>query len=146
MQDAKRGIEDLRDLTAGLHPAILTQHGLLPAIRALADRAPILVEIDVPGLRLPASIEASLYFFCSEGLTNIVKHAQATCAWVRLEVAVDRCVVEVRDDGIGGALPRSETSGLIGLSDRIGVLGGTLDITSPPSRGTVLRAAVPIPR
>jgi len=146
MQDAKRGIEDLRDLTAGLHPAILTQHGLLPAIRALADRAPILVEIDVPGLRLPASIEASLYFFCSEALTNIVKHAQATCAWVRLEVAVDRCVVEVRDDGIGGALPRSETSGLIGLSDRIGVLGGTLDITSPPSRGTVLRAAVPIPR
>src|SRR5450631_54765 len=79
-------------------------------------------------------------------LTNIVKHAQATCAWIRLEVAADRYVVEVQDDGIGGARPRSETSGLIGLSDRIGALSGTLDITSPHSRGTVLRAAVPIPR
>lgn len=144
MQDARRGIEDLRELAAGLHPAVLTQHGLGPAVRALADRVPIPVEIDVPGIRLPAPIEASLYFFCSEALTNIVKHAQATCAWVRLEVAADRYVVEVRDDGIGGAHPRSEASGLIGLSDRIGALGGTLDITSPHSRGTVLRAAVPI--
>jgi PAS domain S-box-containing protein len=145
LEDTRRGIEDLRELAAGLHPAILTQHGLAPAIRGLADRLAIPVEIDVPGIRLPGSIEASLYFFCSEALTNIVKHAQATCAWVRLEVAADRCVVEVRDDGIGGARPRSETSGLIGLSDRIGAIGGTLDITSPPSGGTVLRASVPIP-
>jgi PAS domain S-box-containing protein len=145
MQDARRGIEDLRELAAGLHPAVLTQHGLGPAVRALADRISILVEIDVPGIRLPAPVEATLYFFCSEALTNIVKHAQATCAWVRLEITADRCVVEVRDDGIGGAHPRSETSGLIGLSDRIGALGGTLDITSPHSHGTVLRAAVPIP-
>ena len=100
----------------------------------------------MPGIRLPSSIEASLYFFCSEALTNIVKHAQATRAWVRLEVAADRCIVEVRDDGIGGARPRSETSGIIGLSDRIGAIGGTLDITSPRSGGTVLRASVPIPQ
>jgi len=108
------------------------------------NRLAIAAEIDVPGITLPSSIEASLNFFCSEALTNIVKHAQATCAWVRLEVAADRCVVEVRDDGIGGARPRSETSGLVGLSDRIGAIGGTLDIISPPSGGTVLRASVPL--
>jgi len=146
LEDTRRGIEDLRELAAGLHPAILTRHGLAPAVRALADRIAIPAEIDVPGIRLPASIEASLYFFCSEALTNIVKHAQATRAWVRLEVAADRCVVEIRDDGIGGARPRSETSGLIGLSDRMGAIGGTLDIISPHSGGTVLRASVPIPR
>jgi PAS domain S-box-containing protein len=145
LEDTRRGIEDLRELAAGLHPAVLTQHGLAPAVRALADRVAIPVEIDVPGIRLPGSIEASLYFFCSEALTNIVKHAHATRAWVRLEVAADRCVAEVRDDGIGGARPRSDSSGLIGLSDRMGAIGGTLDITSPPSGGTVLRASVPIP-
>jgi PAS domain S-box-containing protein len=144
LEDTRRGIEDLRELVAGLHPAILTQHGLASAVRSLADRLAIPVEIDMPGIRLPTSIEASLYFFCSEALTNIVKHAQATRAWVRLEVAADQCVVEVGDDGIGGAQPQSETSGLIGLSDRLGAIGGTLDIASPPSGGSVLRASVPI--
>jgi PAS domain S-box-containing protein len=144
LEDTKRGIEDLRGLTAGLHPAVLTQHGLAPAVRALADRLALAAEIDVPGIRLPTPIEASMYFFCSEALTNIAKHAQATRAWVRVEVAADRCVVEVRDDGIGGARPRSESSGLTGLSDRIGAIGGTLDITSPDSGGTLLRASVPI--
>jgi signal transduction histidine kinase len=145
LEGTRRGIEDLRELVAGLHPAVLTQHGLAPAVRALADRLAIPAEIDVPGIRLPASIEASLYFFCSEALTNIVKHAQATRAWIRLEVTADRCVVEVRDDGIGGARPGPETSGLLGLSDRIGAIGGTLDIISPSSGGTVLRASVPVP-
>lgn len=143
LDDARRGIEDLRELAAGLHPAILTQQGLAPAVRGLADRVPIPVEIDLPGTRLSAPVEASLYFLCSEALTNIVKHARATCAWIRLELTADRCVIEVRDDGIGGAGPRPETSGLIGLSDRIGALGGTLDIISPPAGGTTLRAAVP---
>jgi PAS domain S-box-containing protein len=145
LDDARRGLEDLRALAAGLHPAILTQHGLAAAVRALADRLPVPVEIDVPGLRLPAAIEAGLYFFCSEALTNVVKHARATCAGIRLEVPAEKCVVEVWDDGIGGARLGPETSGLIGLSDRIVALGGTLDIISPPSRGTMLRAAVPIP-
>jgi PAS domain S-box-containing protein len=145
LEDTKRGIEDLRELAAGLHPAILTRHGLAPAVRALADRVAIPAEIDVPGIRLPESIEASLYFFCSEALTNIAKHAQATRAWIRLEVAADRCVVEVRDDGIGGASPGPETSGLVGLADRIGAIGGTLDVSSPHSGGTVLRASVPLP-
>jgi signal transduction histidine kinase len=146
LTDARHGIEDLRELAAGLHPAILTQRGLAPAVRGLADRVPIPVEIDVPGVRLPAPIEASLYFFCSEALTNVVKHARATRAWIRLAVTADQCVAEVGDDGIGGARPGPETSGLIGLSDRIGALGGTLDIISPPPGGTVLRAAVPTPQ
>jgi signal transduction histidine kinase len=144
LDDARRGLEDLRSLAAGLHPAILTQHGLAPALRTLADRVPIPVEIDVPQVRLPASIEAGLYFFCSEALTNIVKHAHASCAWIRLEVAADQYVTEVRDDGIGGAHPGPETSGLVGLRDRIGALGGTVDIVSPHAGGTVLRAAIPV--
>lgn len=146
LTDARHGIEDLRELAAGLHPAILTQRGLAPAVRGLADRVPVPVEIDIPGVRLPAPIEASLYFFCSEALTNVVKHARATRAWIRLAVTADQSVAEVGDDGIGGARPGPETSGLIGLSDRIGALGGTLDIISPPSGGTVLRAAVPTPQ
>ncbi len=145
LDDARRGLEDLRALAAGLHPAILTQHGLAAAVRALADRLPVPVEIDVPALRLPAAIEAGLYFFCSEALTNVVKHARATCAGIRLEVPAGHYVVEVWDDGAGGARLGPETSGLIGLSDRIGALGGTLDIISPPARGTMLRAAIPIP-
>jgi PAS domain S-box-containing protein len=144
INDTRRGIDDLRELAAGLHPAILTQHGLPAAVRALADRVPLPVEINVPGVRLPAPIEASIYFFCAEALTNIAKHAQATSAWVRLEIDGDLCVAEVRDDGIGGASPRSQDSGLTGLSDRIGALGGTLTITSPPAQGTVLRATVPV--
>ena len=146
LDDARRGLEDLRALAAGLHPAILTQHGLASAFRALADGIPVPVEIDVPSIRLPASLEASLYFFCSEALTNIVKHAHATRAWIRLEVAAGQYIAEVRDDGVGGARPGPETSGLIGLRDRIGALGGTVDIISPRSRGTVLRAAVPVPQ
>jgi PAS domain S-box-containing protein len=145
LDDARRGLEDLRALAAGLHPAILTQHGLAAAVRALADRLPIPVEVDVPGTRLPPAIEAGLYFFCSEALTNVVKHAHATRAWIRLEVPADHCVAEVCDNGLGGARLGPETSGLIGLSDRIGALGGTLDIISPRSRGTTLRAAVPLP-
>jgi PAS domain S-box-containing protein len=145
IDDARQGLEDLRTLAAGLHPAILTQHGLAAAVRALADRFAIPVDVDIPGLRLPAPVEASLYFFCSEALTNIIKHAGATRAWIRLDVSGSQYVIEVRDDGIGGARPRPGTSGLIGLGDRIGALGGTVDIFSAHPRGTALRAAIPIP-
>jgi PAS domain S-box-containing protein len=144
LRDTRRGIEELRELAAGLHPAVLAQHGLAVAVRGLADRVPVPVEIDVPAIRLPVPVEASLYFFCAEALTNIVKHAQATRAWVRLEAAAGQCAVEVGDDGIGGARPGAETSGLIGLGDRIGALSGTLEITSPRAGGTVLRATVPV--
>jgi len=145
LRDARRGIEDLREIAAGIHPAILTQRGLAAAIDALTARLPIPVHIEAPDRRLPGPIEASLYFFCSEALTNIVKHARATSASVRVELEDDRCAVEVRDDGIGGARPRSETSGLSGLRDRIGALNGTMSVTSPATGGTVLQACIPLP-
>ena len=144
LRDARLGLEDLREIAAGIHPAVLTQRGLAAAIDALAARLPVPVQLDLPGRRLPAPIEASVYFFCSEALTNVVKHAHATSAWVRVEFTGDRCAVEVRDDGIGGARPRSETSGLNGLRDRIGALNGTMDITSPAMGGTVLQATIPL--
>ena len=145
LRDARRGLEDLRELAAGIHPAILTQRGLAAAIDALAARLPIPVQLDIPDRRLPAPVEASVYFFCSEALTNVVKHARATSARVRMDLTGDRCAVEVGDDGIGGAEPRSPVSGLGGLRDRLGALGGTLDIASPAAGGTVLRASIPLP-
>jgi PAS domain S-box-containing protein len=145
IRDAKRGIDDLRGIASGIHPAILTQRGLAAAIDSLAAGLPISVQLEVPDSRLPAPVEASVYFFCSEALTNVVKHAHAASAWVRVKLIDDRCAVEVRDDGIGGAQPRSETSGLSGLRDRIGALNGTMDITSPVTGGTVLEASIPLP-
>jgi PAS domain S-box-containing protein len=146
LRDTRQGMEDLRDIAAGIHPAILTQRGLAAAIDGLAARLPIPVQIDVPSQRLPAPVEASVYLFCAEALTNVVKHAKATGAWVRMEFADDRCSVEVRDDGIGGAAPRSQSSGLTGLRDRIGALNGTMDVASPVSGGTVLTASIPLSR
>jgi PAS domain S-box-containing protein len=146
VRDAKHGIEDLRELAAGIHPAILTQRGLAAAIDSLAADLPISVQLDVPDSRLPAPVEASVYFFCSEALTNVVKHARAGSAWVRVRLIDNRCVAEVGDDGIGGAQPRSETSGLNGLRDRIGAVNGTMDITSPATGGTVLAASIPLPQ
>ncbi len=145
VRDAKRGIEDLREIVSGIHPAILTQRGLAAAIDSLAAGLPISVQFDVPDSRLPGPVEASVYFFCSEALTNVVKHARAASAWVRVRLVDDRCLVEVRDDGIGGARPSSETSGLNGLRDRIGALNGTMGITSPATGGTVLEASIPLP-
>jgi len=144
IHDTRHGIQDLREITAGIHPAILTQRGLKAAIEALAARLPVPVQSQVPERRLAAPIEASVYFFCSEALTNVVKHAQATSAQVRVELSDDHCAVEVRDDGIGGARPWSEASGLTGLRDRIGALNGAMDIISPPAGGTVLKAIIPL--
>jgi PAS domain S-box-containing protein len=144
LADARTGLEELREIVAGIHPAILTQRGLGAAIGALAARLPVPVQLEVPGTRLPAPIEATVYFFCTEALTNVVRHANATSVRVRVEVAGDRCSVEVGDDGIGGARPRSQVSGLTGLRDRIGALRGTVEIVSPDGGGTVLRASIPL--
>jgi PAS domain S-box-containing protein len=144
IRDSRHGLQDLREMAAGIHPAILTQRGLATAIDALSARMPIPVEIDVLASRLPESIEASVYFFCSEALTNVAKHAQATWARVSVQLIDGHCRVEIRDDGIGGAGPRSNASGLAGLRDRVGAVGGTMEILSPAEAGTVLRAAIPI--
>jgi len=146
LRDASSGINGLREIAAGIHPAILTLRGLAAALEALADRLSLPVHLDVTGQRLPEPIEASIYFFCSEALTNVVKHAQASSAWVRVAVEDYRCTIEVRDDGLGGAEARLETSGLIGLRDRMGALKGGMHISSPASSGTTLRAWLPLPR
>jgi PAS domain S-box-containing protein len=145
LDDAQRGLGELREIATGMHPAILTQRGLTVALTALAGRLPIPVELDLPGRRLPDAVEASVYFFCAEALTNVVKHARASSARVRVAADVEQCMVEVRDDGIGGAHAQSESSGLVGLRDRIGALNGSMDIASPAAGGTELRAWIPLP-
>jgi PAS domain S-box-containing protein len=149
LADARGGLNDLREIAAGIHPAILTQRGLAAALSALTGRLPIPVELDLPGGslpggRLPGPVEASVYFFCSEALTNVVKHARAGSAWVRVAIGDGRCTVQVRDDGVGGAGVRPDSSGLLGLGDRIGALNGAMEIISPAGGGTVLRAWVPL--
>jgi PAS domain S-box-containing protein len=141
---ATTGINELRRLAAGIHPAILTDRGLGPAVESLASRLPLSVSVmSSLSVRLPAPVEASVYFFVSEALTNVVKHAQASTAAVSLAAANGDLTVEVSDDGVGGARATGG-SGLRGLGDRVGALEGTLDVESPPGGGTLLRATIPL--
>jgi PAS domain S-box-containing protein len=135
---------ELRELARGIHPAVLTERGLGAAIDALATRAPVPVEVvGVPEDRLPPSIEATAYFTVSEALTNVAKYAQASHAQVTLEAENGNLVVEVRDDGVGGARIDAG-SGLTGLIDRVGAADGTLSVESPPGEGTLVRAVLPL--
>jgi len=128
-----------------MHPAILTTGGLGAAAQALAHRMPLPVElVELPSRRLPAEVEASVYFFVSEGLTNVAKHAHASRATLRLTADDDQLTVEVADDGVGGASFRSGGSGLAGLADRIAALEGQLELRSEPGRGTTLYATLPL--
>jgi PAS domain S-box-containing protein len=143
---ANTGIAELRRLASGIHPAILTDRGLGPAVQALASRLPLPVDVlDTPAERLPAPVEASVYFFVSEALTNAVKHAQANEASVRIATENGGLVVEVSDDGVGGAAA-GDGSGLRGLGDRVGALDGALELQSPAGEGTLLRARIPLAR
>jgi PAS domain S-box-containing protein len=135
---------ELRELARGIHPAVLTERGLAPALEALAARAPVPVEVDgVPEERLPPVVEATAYFTVSEALTNVAKYAQATRATVRVAREDGALVVEVADDGVGGARPAAG-SGLRGLADRVGACDGSLEVVSPPEAGTVVRAVLPL--
>ena len=135
---------ELRELARGIHPAVLTERGLGPAIDALATRAPVPVEVTgVPDDRLDPATEATAYFTVSEALTNVAKYAQASHATVQLRCDDGELIVEVRDDGVGGADPDSG-SGLSGLADRVGAADGTLSVESPPGVGTLVRAVLPI--
>jgi signal transduction histidine kinase len=135
---------ELRELARGIHPAVLTDRGLGPAIEALAARTPVPVEIlEVPEGRLPTAAEITAYYTVSEALTNVVKYAQATRATVRLAEEDGALVVEVRDDGIGGA-QAGTGSGLSGLADRVGATDGALKVHSPPGAGTLVRAVLPL--
>jgi PAS domain S-box-containing protein len=145
MDQARQGIADLRDLASGLHPGILTDRGLVAAVEALASRAPLPVSVDhALARRLAAPVEASVYFFVSEALTNVVKHARAREARVAIRCDDDRLVVDVSDDGAGGATAAAGGTGLAGLADRIGALDGELIVSSPPGQGTTLHAEVPL--
>jgi PAS domain S-box-containing protein len=137
--------DELRELARGIHPAVLTERGLAPAIDALAARSPVPVEVlAVPAERLPATAEATAYFTVAEALTNVAKYAQATHATVRLAHEDGRVSIEIRDDGVGGA-QAGAGSGLTGLADRVGALDGSLSVTSPPGQGTLVRAVLPLP-
>jgi signal transduction histidine kinase len=136
-------LEELRELARGIHPAILTDRGLAPALEALASRAPVPVEIDeVPEGRMPMPVEAVAYFVVAESLTNMAKYADAEYASVRVLRENGYAVVEIEDNGIGGADP-SAGSGLRGLADRLAALDGRLEVDSPPGVGTTVRARIP---
>jgi PAS domain S-box-containing protein len=136
-------LEELRELARGLHPAILTDCGLRAAVEMLADRAPIPVEIvEVPDGRLPEPVEAAAYYLIAEALTNVAKYAHASAVRTRVSAAEGNVVVEVSDDGVGGADPATG-SGLRGLADRVEALGGSLEVVSPAGAGTTLRAEIP---
>jgi PAS domain S-box-containing protein len=138
-------LEELRELARGLHPAILSDHGLLAAVEALAQRAPLPVEVEIRlEQRLPEQVEAAAYYVVAEALANVAKYAKASRARVRVHRAHGLALVEVADDGIGGADERGG-SGLRGLVDRVEALGGRLSLASPVGAGTTVRAELPTP-
>ncbi len=142
-EEAKRAIAELRDLARGIHPAVLTDRGLDSAISALAARSPVPVEVrvEVP-VRPHATIEATAYFVVAELLANVAKHSGARRAWVAVVRYADRLVLDVRDDGIGGADP-SHRSGLAGLRDRVGAVDGSFTVSSPPGGPTIVQVVLP---
>jgi signal transduction histidine kinase len=141
--ELEAALEELRELARGIHPAVLTDRGLGTAIETLAHRAPVPVELgETPGGRLPEAVELAAYFVVSEALTNVAKYAEATHATVNVAREDGRVVVEVADDGVGGADPERGT-GLRGLADRLAVLEGRLEVDSERGRGTTIRARIP---
>ena len=139
-----RAIDELRELARGIHPAILSDRGLEPALEALCARAPVPVELEVtlPD-RLPGSVEAAAYYTVSEALTNVAKYAEASEVTVSVARANGFALIEVADDGVGGA-DQKRGSGLRGLTDRVEALDGILAVTSPPGEGTTVLARIPL--
>ena len=136
-------LDELREISRGIHPAILSKAGLGPALKALARRSPVPVEVDLSlGSRPAERLEAAGYYIASEALTNAAKHAQASVITMRADVRDGALTLSIRDDGIGGADP-SRGSGIIGLKDRVEALGGTISVLSPPGYGTTLHAHLP---
>ncbi len=139
------GLDDLRELARGIHPAVLTERGLGPAIESLALRAPVPVEItELPDERLAGPVEAAAYYVVAEAITNVAKYAHASHATVSVRRANGNALVTVADDGIGGADPGRGT-GLRGLADRVAALDGHLDVQSTATHGTRISAEIPCP-
>jgi signal transduction histidine kinase len=142
-KEAKEALVELRELARGIHPAVLTETGLRGAVQALVERLPVATEVTaMPSGRFPAPAEAAAYFVIAEALTNVVKHAKATCAQVAVSAAAGRLTVEVTDDGGGGAR-LADGTGLRGLADRVAAAGGVLRVESPSGGGTHLMAEIP---
>jgi signal transduction histidine kinase len=142
-EHAERAMAELRELAHGILPAVLTLGGLRAGVDALASRMPVPVKIEVAVGRLAPAVEATAYFVVAEALTNVAKHARAAHADVTARIEDGTLAIQVRDDGIGGAAP-GQGSGLLGLSDRIEALGGTLQLTSPAGRGTTILVEIPL--
>jgi signal transduction histidine kinase len=142
--ELQTSLGELRELARGIHPAVLSEHGLEPALQALATRAPVpvTVEADAPG-RLPEQVETAAYFVVSEALTNVAKYAHASEARVVVRRENGRVMVEVSDDGVGGA-DAAAGSGLRGLADRLAALDGSLQLDSPAGHGTRVHAEIPV--
>ena len=136
-------LDELREVSHGIHPAILSEAGLGPALEALARRSGVPVELDLNlGPRLGEHVEAAGYYVASEAITNVAKHAQASFINMRVDGCDGALTLSIRDDGIGGADP-SRGSGIIGLKDRVEALGGTISVLSPPGHGTALHVQLP---
>jgi signal transduction histidine kinase len=138
-------LDELRELSRGIHPAVLSQGGLGPALKALARRAPLPVEVEVHlPERPPERIEVAVYYVVVEALTNLAKHGQASIAVVHVEGSGGGARLSVTDDGVGGADP-SSGSGLLGLRDRVEAVNGTMSLHSPPGAGTSVVVDIPPP-
>jgi signal transduction histidine kinase len=141
--ELRAALDELRELARGIHPAVLTEQGLAAALKTLAERSPVPVTItEAPTQRLNAPTEAAAYFLVSEALTNIAKYARASRVSVRVTQAHGLVLVDVDDDGVGGADP-SSGSGLRGLADRVLALDGRLELISKPGHGTRVHAEIP---
>jgi signal transduction histidine kinase len=132
-------LAELRLLVQGIHPPVLTSHGLAAALEELAQRTPIPTDLDVwLGRRPPGTVESAAYFVAAEALANVTKHSRATRAWVSAREQEGHLRLEIGDDGVGGA-DLDAGSGLFGLSDRVSALDGTIAVASPRGGPTVLR-------
>jgi signal transduction histidine kinase len=142
--ELRASLAELREIARGLHPAVLSDRGLEPAIKSLMQRASVPVELTFDVAERPSpAVEAAAYYVIAESLTNVAKYARASHANVEVRALGDRLLIAVTDDGVGGA-DTSGGSGLLGLQDRVAALGGRLHIESPPGRGTSVRADVPV--
>lgn len=142
-EEAKEALREIRDLVRGIHPAILSDRGLDAALSAVVARCPIPVELKVNiNQRPPQTVESAAYFVVAEAINNAGRHSEASKAHVEIAERGDRLVIEISDNGVGGANPNSG-SGLIGLAERVAALGGTFDVISPIGGPTTILAEIP---
>jgi signal transduction histidine kinase len=134
-------LAELRDLAHGIHPAVLTQAGLGPALADVAERLPLPVRLTVPATRVAPAVEATAYYVVCEALTNAVKHAKANGATVTIAIAGSELTMEIADDGVGGA--RQQGQGLSNIVDRVSALDGEVTVVSPEGAGTRLEVRIP---